>query len=310
LLDKRLLFVTGKGGVGKTTVACGLAWLSAQMGKKTLISEVYPTQDLSEAFGCQKTEFVPKKITENLWAMSMDTEASLREYLRLNFKIPIVGRIGPVAKAFEFVSVAAPGVREILTIGKYTYEAKVRNYDCIIVDSPPSGHIVGNLSAPKAINELVKVGPVRSQTSWMIDILKDPRQTGVVIVTTPEEMPVTETIELANRIKKETVVNVCAIVVNQVLPELFASKEQEVFDELKKNSKPLSNVIAEFDALLSAADLAVTLRRSRAEHLAELRQKIDPQIPLLYLGYEFTKPEGIRQIAQIANGLGEELGVM
>ncbi len=118
----------------------------------------------------------------------------------------MVGRIGPLAKAFDFVATAAPGVREILTVGKLCYEVRERNYDLVVVDAPATGHIVGQLAAPQAINDLVKVGLIRLQTDWMLDILSDPRRTGLVAVTTPEEMPVTETIELAERVAAETTV--------------------------------------------------------------------------------------------------------
>ena len=73
----------------------------------------------------------------------MDTEASLREYLKLQLRIPVVGRIGPLAKAFDFVATAAPGVREILTVGKLCWEVRERHYDLVVVDAPASGHIVG-----------------------------------------------------------------------------------------------------------------------------------------------------------------------
>ncbi len=104
----------------------------------------------------------------------MDTEASLREYLRCNLRIPVVGRIGPLAKAFDFVATAAPGVREILTVGKLCYEVRENHYDLVVVDASATGHIIGQLAAPQAINDLVKVGLIRSQTDWMLDILSDP----------------------------------------------------------------------------------------------------------------------------------------
>ena len=110
--------------------------------------------------------------------MSMDTEASLREYLKLHLRIPVVGRIGPLAKAFDFVATAAPGVREILTVGKLCYEVRERHYDLVVVDAPASGHIIGQLAAPQAINDLVKVGLIRSQTDWMLDILSDAQTDG------------------------------------------------------------------------------------------------------------------------------------
>ena len=110
--------------------------------------------------------------------MTMNTEDSLREYLRLFVKIPFLGRIGPLAKTFDFVADAAPGVKEILAVGKLCYEVRERNYDLVIVDAEASGHIVSQIGAPRVIRDLVQVGLVRDQTQWMLDILDDPSRTG------------------------------------------------------------------------------------------------------------------------------------
>jgi len=243
--------------------------------------------------------------------MSMDTEASLREYLKLNLRIPVVGRIGPLAKAFDFVATAAPGVREVLTVGKLCYEVREGHYDLVVVDAAATGHIVGQLAAPQAINELVKVGLIRLQTDWMLEILSDPARTGLVIVTTPEEMPVNETVELAARVKKETTVELASVVVNRVLPELFGRTEEEIFEQLCRPelTEELSE-LAGGDArpVLDAARLAVTLRRTGAGHLERLRGAIDADVAMLYLPFLFTKIHGMRTIRQVARSLGEELG--
>jgi len=186
LLDRRLVFVTGKGGVGKSTIAAGLALLATQRGKRTLVCEVDAKGNLADFYETSRTRFKPREIQPGLFAMSMDTEASLQEYLRLQLKLPAVARIGPLARAFEFVATAAPGVKEILTTGKLCWEVRERHYDLVVVDAAPTGHIIGQLAAPQAINELVKVGLVRQQTGWLMDILSDPVTTGLVIVTTPE----------------------------------------------------------------------------------------------------------------------------
>ncbi|HEV7888331.1 MAG TPA: ArsA family ATPase [Acidimicrobiales bacterium] len=311
LLDRRLLFVTGKGGVGKSTVAAGLALLSAQRGKRTLICEVDAKGNLAAFFETGPTTFKPREIEPRLWAMSMDTEESLKEYLSINLRLPVMARIGPLAHIFEFVATAAPGVKEILTVGKPVYEVRENHYDLVVVDAAPTGHIIGQLAAPEAINDLVKVGLVRNQTGWMLDILSDPARTGLVIVSTPEEMPVQETIELSQRVEHETSVKLAAIVVNRVLPELFGRGEEEVFERLAEPARvaALSEAVGgDVTPVFEAARLAVTLRRTRAGHLERLRREVDSGIPLLYVPYLFTRSHGLRTTRQVAEALGAELG--
>ncbi len=311
LLDLELVFVTGKGGVGKTTVAAALAQLAAERGKRVLACEVDAKGDLASLFEAEPTAFSERQVAPGVFAMSMDTEASLREYLKLNLKIPVVGRIGPLAKAFDFVATAAPGVREILTVGKFCYEVRERNYDLVVVDAPATGHIIGQLAAPQAINDLVKVGLIRLQTDWMLDILSDPRRTGLVAVTTPEEMPVSETLELAERVAAETTVRLSAVVVNRVLPELFGRGEEEVFEQLRRAevAEQLSGRAGgDVGPVLEGARLAVTMRRTRAGHLQRLREGLDPSVPVLYLPYLFSRFHGLRTTGQVAASLGEELG--
>jgi len=310
LLDRHLLFVTGKGGVGKTTVAAGLALYAAEHGRRTLLCEVDAKGDVADYFETGPTNFTAREVFPSLWAMSMDTEASLREYLKLNLRIPVVGRIGPLAKAFDFVATAAPGVREILTVGKFCYEVREHHYDLVVVDASATGHIVGQLAAPQAINDLVKVGLIRSQTDWILAILSDAQTTGLVIVTTPEEMPVNETIELAGRVATETSVELATVIVNRVLPELFGRSEEKTFNELCRPavSAELEKLVGDDPTpVLDAARLAVTLRRTRAEHLERLRHGIDPAVPMMYLPFLFTRLHGLRTLRQVARSLGEEL---
>ena len=311
LLDRKLLFVTGKGGVGKTTVASALALLSSQLGKRTLACEVDAKGDLSAFFETGPTSFKEREIQPGLFAMSMDTEASLKEYLALQLKLPHMARLGPLARMFDFVATAAPGVREILTVGKFAYEARQGHYDLVVVDASATGHIVGQLAAPQAIKELIHVGLVRQQTGWLLEVLSDPAQTGLVIVTTPEEMPVSETVELAARVEAETSVDLAAIVVNRVLPELFGRGEEEVFERLA--TPPHDAALAErvggdVGPILDAARLAVTLRRTRAGHLEHLRESVDPTVPLLYVPYLFVRSHGLRSLHQVAEALAAEMG--
>jgi anion-transporting ArsA/GET3 family ATPase len=314
LLDRKLVFVTGKGGVGKTTIAAALAWLAAERGRRTLVCDLDAKGDLASYYEAGPTSFDEREVAPRLWAMSMDTEASLKQYLSLQLKIPLVSRVGPVAKMFDFVASAAPGVKEIVTVGKLCWEVRERHYDLIVVDASASGHIVSQLAAPQAINQLVQVGLVRQQTGWMLDILGDPHLTGVVVVATPAEMPVSETLELTDRLRAETNVDLAAVVVNRVLPELFGRGEEEVFEHLEGEAgldsrhgleRQLGGSVT---PLLEAARLTVTMRRARTEHLERLRDAVDPAIPMLYMPHLFFRAQGLRAIHQIADALSAELG--
>jgi anion-transporting ArsA/GET3 family ATPase len=310
LLDRKLLFVTGKGGVGKTTIAASLALLASQQGKRTLVGEVDAKGNLADFYETGPTSFREREVSPGLWAMSMDTEESLKEYLRLQLKVPLIAKIGPLARTFDFVANAAPGVKEILTVGKFLWEVRARSYDLIVVDAVATGHIAGQLAAPSAIQELVQVGLVRDQTGWMLDILGDPAQTGVVIVSAPEEMPVNETLELVDRLGTETVVDLAAVVANRVLPELFGRGEEEVFDRLRAVPEDaLTDAVGgPVHQLLDGAELAVSLRRTRSVHLARLRDELPEGTPVLYVPYLFARSHGARATSQVAAHLGEELG--
>jgi anion-transporting ArsA/GET3 family ATPase len=239
----------------------------------------------------------------------------LQEYLRLNLKVPVLGRVGPLAKALDFVATAAPGVKEILTVGKIAWEVRESiegraDHDIVIVDAAATGHIVAQLGAPDAIRELVDVGPVRAQTEWMSELLSDPEITAVNIVTTPEEMPVAETIELVERIRAQLHTPLGAVIVNRVLPELFTRADEDTFEALREPGP--SAVLQErtgggVAAVLDGARLAVSLRRTRAVHLANLLDAVD--IPLLYVPYLFVRAHGLRVTRMVADALGEELGL-
>ncbi|MFN0027666.1 MAG: ArsA family ATPase [Acidimicrobiales bacterium] len=311
LLDRRLLVVTGKGGVGKTMVSAALARCARAGGRRVLVCEVDAKGSLATAFEAPPVGFEPVEIEPGLHLMTMDTEASLREYLRLHLHLPMVGRIGPLAAMFDFVARAAPGVREILIVGKLAYEVRERHFDLVVVDAPSSGHVGALLAAPHTIGELVKVGQIRTQTEWMADILADPALTAAVVVTTPEEMPVVETLELLGELQRRTPVQVAAVVVNKVLPELFNRAEQEVFDQLCAPGPARQALVDQAGAavaeVLTLAEQATRWRRSRVAHLDRLRAALPAEITPLYLPFLFGRSHGARAVNLLAEALADEL---
>lgn len=153
--------------------------------------------------------------------LELSTERALDEYIDLYLPLPIApSRLGPIAAIFDYVATAAPGVREILTIGKIAYEVREGAWDIVVVDGPATGHCVELLAAPETLNELVGFGPLVDQTGWIEALLADPDTTGVIAVTLAEELPVSETLSLLDRLLTETSVGITGLVVNQVPPVL------------------------------------------------------------------------------------------
>ena len=306
ILDRRLVFVTGKGGVGKTSVAAALAHLAAGRGRRTLVCEMDAKGSLADAFDAPPLRFEPREVEPNLFAMAMNTEDALREYLRLFVRVPFLGKIGPLARTFDFVADAAPGVKEILTVGKFCWEAKERNYDLIVVDAEATGHIVAQIGAPLVIRDLVQVGLVRDQTDWMLEVLHDPAVTGVAVVTTPEEMPVTETLGLLDRLVDETGVAATTIIANRVLPALFDRNQAALVDRLEEVEALLVEAAGtNVRAVLQAAHITEARRRIGGEHLARLREHTE--LPMLMVPELFTRATGRRVVSLVAEALAEEL---
>jgi anion-transporting ArsA/GET3 family ATPase len=314
LLDRRLLFFTGKGGVGKSTVTAATALLAAERGKRVLLVEVDSKGNLTALFERSQVGFDPVEVYPGVHAMQMNTEASLREYLKLNLRVPVLGKIGPLASMLDFVANAAPGVKEILTVGKVCWEVRESvegraDWDLVIVDAAATGHVVAQLDSPRAIRELVQVGPVRTQTEWMVELLADPAITALNIVTSPEEMPVSETIELVGSARENLDVPLGTVVVNRVLPEPFTRVDEPVFAALR--APTATDALADLigpgaEAVVDAAGLAVALRRSRAVHLTNLRAAIE--LPLVYVPHLFVRDHGLRVTRMVAEALAEELG--
>jgi anion-transporting ArsA/GET3 family ATPase len=232
LSEKALIYVTGKGGVGKTTVAASLGLAAAELGRRTIVCEVAEQDRVSRAFarhGVTRDEEV--ELATGLWAITIDPEAALVEWLSKQLGGGAV-RLLSHSHAFQHFVAAAPGAKELITIAKVwelaqlnRWNAKNRTYDLVIVDAPASGHGLAMLTAPQTFAEIARVGPIRRQATKVSEMLADPARTGYVAVALPEEMPVNETVELEGRLHDAVGLGLDAILVNGVWPQRFSAAD-------------------------------------------------------------------------------------
>jgi anion-transporting ArsA/GET3 family ATPase len=220
MLDKRLVLVSGKGGVGKSAVSAGLALLAQRRGLRVLAMEMGAPGGLSAHFGTGPLAFDPVELRPGLHAMQMVRSDALLEYLSIQLGMPGLNRFGPLARAFDALATTAPGIREIITIGKAIWEVREDRWDIVIADAPPTGQIGSYLRAPVTISELVPSGRIRVQAEVMKEILHDPTLSQLFMIYLPEELPVTETEETLTWLAKEDLVAPPTLVANRVLDEL------------------------------------------------------------------------------------------
>jgi len=295
--------------VGKTTFASALARFSASTGKKTLIVEMDDKGALSRSLNTPELQFVASEVAPNLFAMSMNTEDSLREYIRLFVKNPLVSTFGPLAKILDFVANAAPGVKEILAVGKLCWEVREQNYDIVIVDAEATGHIVAQVDAPSILSNLVQVGVIREQTKWMQEILHDKATTGVVIVATPEEMPVFETMQLLDTLQNTTNVGVSAVVANRVHDDVVQGGDVTVFDSLWQavQSNTMASDVSE--ALRAPMQLLNVATQRRQNEIGNLEQLVarSRQVGVMFMSVMDIETHDVDVVTAMTQVLKDEL---
>ncbi len=230
LLRKPLLVVTGKGGVGKSTVAAALGMAAAARGQRTIVAEVAARDDISRAFASGAPEgetFVERDLGAGLHHISIDPESALEEYVKDQLPRGVADLLAS-SRMFSYLVAATPGLRELLTVGKVWELAQpdrrtpgAHPYDLVILDAPATGHGVAVLTAPGTFSEAARMGPIARQGAIIHEMLADPEQTAIVAVATAEEMPVNETLALRNALDDQLGQRFAAVVVNGVLPTRF-----------------------------------------------------------------------------------------
>lgn len=293
LSDKRLVIVTGKGGVGKTTVAAALAISSAREGKRTLVCEVNTKERVTQLLG--KAEAGPEvtSLEENLWAVNVRPQEALREYALMVLKFESIYSAVFENRVVQYFLRFIPSLQELVLLGKILYHLKEKRpdgsfrFDRIIIDAPATGHAITFLSVPQVILDTVPPGAMATDAAWMRDFLVDPRTTAAVLVSLPEELPVNETLELHQALTTRVKLSPQLVVLNGAIPSRFDAADLD------------SKVSPTAQAVMRAHQLRASLTERSKATLATLGLPI-VTVPRVF-GGEFGR-QAIEQVAQHLRG--------
>jgi anion-transporting ArsA/GET3 family ATPase len=300
LFDRRLIFVTGKGGVGKSTVATALGVAAARRGLRTIVAELASQDRVGQAFASSGQPFEEVELAENLFTISVDPQLAMEEYLKV--KTGAVGQVLGQSRLFNAFAMATPGMRELLSVGKLWELAQHQRrtdgaevYDLVIVDSPAAGHGVGILRTPRTFAEIARVGPIAHQAGAIAATIADRDFTAVIAVATAEEMPVNETLWLRDTLAEEQL-TLDATVVNACYPQRFSARERTALEKARRGAKqPLTG------AALGAALSEHARMQAQREQLARLREGLATE--LVELPYLFAESLGRPELDQLADSL-------
>ncbi|HEY7626623.1 MAG TPA: ArsA family ATPase [Ilumatobacteraceae bacterium] len=200
LTNAHVAIVAGKGGVGKTTVTAVLARAAADQGLRVLVVELDGKPALASLVG-------------DIPCLALTPPAALAEYLETHGLGRVAKRLA-TSGVIEVVATAAPGIDDIVVLGKIKQLEQSRAYDLIVVDGPAAGHAITFLKAPANLLKLVRGGPIRSQATEVAELLADRSRSQVILVTMPETTPVNEVIETAEALIRDPGLHLGPVVVN------------------------------------------------------------------------------------------------
>jgi anion-transporting ArsA/GET3 family ATPase len=308
-LERRLHFVVGKGGVGKTTVAAALALLLARRGRRTLVVEMDVAGRLPGLLGAKGTGYTPTAVAPGLHVLTVDGRAALEEYLGLI--IPVKRLLSTIfsSKVYQYFVAAAPGLKELMTVGKIWYEATRQEggrpaWDAIVVDAPATGHSLQYLRMPQAARDTFGAGLVRNEAAKITDLLRDRRTTTVHLVTLAEEMPVAETLETHAQLTGALDLPPGWVVVNRLHRRHFPAAT------IERLRQPSVAPAADRGLLACVAERAAEesgWAAINAANLDRLRAGIGDR-PLVELPYLFAEEFGRAEVEQLSQQL--ERGVV
>jgi anion-transporting ArsA/GET3 family ATPase len=243
------------------------------------------------------------EVADNLWAISIDPDESLREYLLLQLKVRAMRDLLVRSRIFNYLAAATPGLKELVTIGKIWELAqpdrkvkKASGYDLVIVDAPATGHGIGFLSTPRTFAGIARVGPIHSQAKELDRFITDHETTGVAIVAIPEEMPVNESAHLERELTEKVGMSVDRVYMNALYPERFSS------DEAGKLERALDDSEGAAKAAIRAALSEYRRANSQRDQLERLKQAVST--PVKALPFIFKPTLDVEELRWLSGAAG------
>ena len=293
----RLVIVAGKGGVGKTTVSAALARMAAREGLSVMLVEIEGKHGLAAAFGRDALAYDEQELSPGIRARALTPDQALLEYLDEHGMHRVSRRLTR-AGTVDVVATAAPGIKDIVLLGKVKQLEQRSNADLVILDAPAAGHAVTFLLSAGSLIDTVSVGPIRDQAEEVLALITDPARCRVLLVTLPEETPVNEVVETAFALEDKVGVDLGPVIVNGLYPRL---DDLDVDPEKAATDAEVGLRPGEADALRAAAHFRTARQQLQEEQVARLADALP--LPQLHVPALFTSQVGASEVDTLATAL-------